>query len=140
MFFFIFASICQFLRGFPTRLGLSCFLQPAVAFAALLLICFVLEIRPWDISTNGLGQDDPARYLTATRFREYHISSDPGTVCASTMSLVQLQICRICSSLGKSGRSWAKLGHHGLSWSLCGATFPEQARTLASWGYLEARG
>lgn len=71
MFFFIFASICQFLRGFPTRLGLSCFLQPAVAFAALLLFCFVLEIRPWDISTNGLGQDDPARHLTAARYREY---------------------------------------------------------------------
>ena len=22
--------------------------------------------RPWDISTNGLGQDDPASYLTTS--------------------------------------------------------------------------
>lgn len=92
MFFFIFASICQFLRGFPTRLGLSCFLQPAVAFAALLLFCFVLEIRPWDISTNGLGQDDPARHLTEARYREYHISSDPGTVCPPITDLQDMQL------------------------------------------------
>ena len=126
MFFFIFASICQFLRGFPTRLGLS------LVFSNLqwLLLPCCFSALSWK---SGRGTFPPmvsAKMILRVTSQQQDIENITSHQTLAECVL-QLQICRICSSLGKSGRSWAKLGHDGLSWSLRGATFPEQARTLA---------